>query len=223
MKARKTSTWILVASLIALAGCHKKLKEFARTADVVEVSVAVPGRPYVDLDNSGNSSNVTDTNIEALGEIAVGTAATISSIKVRERVERLITPQVVQSSIQQSVAADLQSGWPFAAGSRQDRDGFMELMLTNYGIVQSGGGPVFFADYTVRIYRSGDNKRVYRNHVSCHDREFYVPPTLANAAGTIATIHYLNSLSDEELVRRVEAAVERCSRVVITELRRHAG
>jgi hypothetical protein len=215
-------SWRLVLLLIlvlGMFGCHRRLKEFAREAEAVTVQVNVSGRPSVDLVEEGPAP---DNLAGAMGQAAVNVAATKKSIDTQRRIERLIAPEHILGLAADGVQSELSGGYPFGMTDGQG-DGYMQFNLIDYGIVQSGGGPAFFANYNMVIYRNSDNKRVYRNNINCYDNEFYVPNTMLNLAGTIATIEYLESLSDEELMVRIEAALDRCISRSFRELRRHAS
>jgi|GEM_PF-4408002 len=210
---------LLFVLVFGMFGCHRRLKEFAREAEAVTVQVNVAGRPTVDLVEEGPAP---ETLAGAVGQAAVSAAATKKSIDTQRRVERLIAPEQILELATSGVQGELSGGYPFGLTPERG-DGYMQFNLIDYGIVQSGGGPTFFANYNMVIYRNSDNKRVYRNNISCYDREFYVPNTMLNLAGTIATIEYLESLSDEELMIRIEAALDRCISRSFRELRKHAS
>lgn len=213
---------LLLIVLIALAlpsfGCHRKFKKFVETAEAVELTVTVPGRPSVDLvENNGSAQ----TNIGAVVQAATQVAGAVEGVKLQRRLETLMNPDTVQELAAAGALAELESQYPFGLAEGRS-DGMLELSLVNYGIVQSGGGPVFFADYHARVYNTA-RKRVYRHSTSCQDREFFTGFRTINLAGTIATITYLNSLSDDDLRFRLDAAIDRCTSRVFANMRNHAG
>jgi hypothetical protein len=116
----------------------------------------------------------------------------------------------------------LGNGPPFAS-AQPPVDGMIQIAVENYGIVQSGGGPAFFVDYFIEGFRSSDNKKIYRNRVSCSDRNFTTINTPANIAGTVATISHLNAMTDAELRQALDNVVSRCTASVIAEMRKHAS
>ncbi len=208
----------LIAMLWPAMGCHRKFKKFVETSEAVELTVTVPGRPSVDLvESNGNAQ----TNIGAVVQAATEVAGAVESVKLQRRLQLIMNPNSVQELAAEGALAELQTEYPF--GLAQGRsDGMLELTLVSYGIVQQGGGPVFFANYQARVYNTA-RKRVYRHSTSCSDREFFTGYRTINVAGTVATIAYLNSLSDEELGLRLDAAIDRCTSRVFANMRRHAG
>lgn len=209
---------IMLVGMFALSGCHRKFKKFVEQADAVELAVTVPGRPNVDLVESNGAAQ---TNIGALVQAATEVAGAVESVKLQRRLEALMNPNNVQELAAQGALAELQTSYPFGLADGQS-DGLLELTLTNYGIVQSGGGPVFYAEYSARVYNN-QRKRVYRHATSCYDREFFTGYRTINVAGTVATIAYLNKMSDEELQIKLDAAIDRCTSQVFRNMRSHAG
>lgn len=209
---------LLIALMLPALGCHRKFKKFVETAEAVELTVTVPGRPSVDLvESNGNAQ----TNIGAIVQAATEVAGAVEGVKLQRRLQNIMNPDTVQDLAAQGALAELESSYPFGLADGRS-DGMLELSLINYGIVQSGGGPVFFADYQARVYNTA-RKRVYRHSTSCSDREFFTGFRTINLAGTVATITYLNSLSDEELRLRLDAAIDRCTSRVFANMRSHAG
>lgn len=217
MSARKLLL-VLIAITFSI-GCHARFKKFARTADAVSVNVVVTGSPNVDLVESGYDDG---TAISAIADIATSTVASAQSNKVRTRLMTIMQPAEVQAMVKKGAVAQIGSGPPFAT-SEAPADGTIEIAVQSYGIVQSGGGPTFYVDYGVRGYRASDNKRVYNSSVSCSDRLFSVPSTIGNIAGTVATVDHLNKMSDEEIELVLSQVVQRCTGVLVAQMRRHAG
>jgi len=210
---------LLFALSLPLTGCHRKFKKFVEQNDEVELTVAVPGRPNVDLVESNGSAQ---TNIGALVQAATEVAGAVEGVKLRRRLEQIMRPENIQSLAADGAIAEMESRYPLGLAEPGQGDGLMELNLVSYGIIQSGGGPVFYADYHARVYNKS-RKRVYRHSTSCRDREFFTGYRTINVAGTVATIAYLNSLSDEELQLKLDAAIDRCTSQVFANLRKHAG
>ena len=50
-----------------------------------------------------------------------------------------------------------------------------------------------------------------------------MPSTIGNIAGTIATADHLNNMSDEEIHLVLSQVVQRCTGVLVAQMRRHAG
>lgn len=211
---------LFILIILSSLGCHRKLKDFAAQANEVTVQVAVAGRPNVNLHEEGPSS---DDLVGAIGEAVVATASISESVKTQQRLERVMNPEAIRQLAIDGAFDELSGGVPFAGTVAPQADGLVQLMLDEYGIVQYNGGPAFYARYNIQIFRAGDNKRVYRKNVSCYDSEFYVPSTAFNLAGTLATIQYVSSMSDEELINKIEGSIDRCTTRVFSTMRRHAG
>lgn len=211
---------LLAALVLSSLGCHRKLKDFAAQANEVTVQVAVSGRPTADLHESGPSS---ENLAGAIGDAVVATASIAESVKTQKRLERVMNPAAIRQLAVDGAFDELSGGVPFAGSVAPQTDGLVQLQLNEYGIVQYNGGPTFYAQYNIQIFRAGDNKRVYRKNISCYDSEFYVPSTAFNLAGTLATIQYVSSMSDEELIAKIEASIDRCTTRVFSTMRRHAG
>lgn len=209
---------LLLALALPGLGCHRKFKKFVENSEAVELTVTVPGRPRVDLVESNGSAQ---TNIGAIVQAATEVAGAVGSVKLQRRLEMLMSPDTVQELAAQGALAELESRYPFGLADGQS-DGMLELSLTNYGIIQSGGGPVFFADYSARVYNSS-RKRVYRHATSCRDSEFFTGYRTINLVGTVATMTYLNNLTDDELRMKLDAAIDRCTSQVFSTMRQHAG
>ena len=75
---------LLFALSLPLTGCHRKFKKFVEQNDEVELTVAVPGRPNVDLVESNGSAQ---TNIGALVQAATEVAGAVEGVKLRRRLE----------------------------------------------------------------------------------------------------------------------------------------
>lgn len=211
---------LIIAVALSATACHARFKKFARSADMVEIKAIVSSTATVNLSESGG--NATGTFAEAVMDTAVGAAAQVSSVKVRERLQAALQPQQVQTMVHDGAVTLLGDGPPFASGG-EPIDGTIQIEVVNYGIQQSGGGPSFFANYRIRGYRAGDGKTIYKTSASCADRAFYTPNTPGNLLGTTATIAHLNGLTDEELGKTLEAVLQRCTGQVIAKMRKHAG
>lgn len=212
------SLFPILVLVLCTTACHARFKKFARTADTVDLKVVVSGTPVVDLQENAPAANP----LERAADIAVGAAAQVGSAKVKRRLEAVLQPNDVQVMVSKGAVETLGDGPPF--GTEGDHiDGTIQIEVTSYGIRQEGGGPAFFANYRVRGYRTGDGKRIYKNGVSCTDNTFWTPNTPGNLVGTIATMNYLASMTDEELGKAVSAVVRRCTGQMIVEMRRHAG
>lgn len=216
---RITLFTVLALTVVAATSCRARFKKFARAANTVEIKVIVVGSPVVDLvESSGDSDNL----IEAAAKVAVNTAASVESVKVQERVQNALRPREVQEMVHVDAVDHLGNGPPFGS-AKPPVDGMIQIAVENYGIVQSGGGPAFFVDYFIEGFRSSDNKKIYRNRVSCSDRVFSTINTPANVAGTVATISHLNAMTDAELQQALQRVVSRCTASVVAEMRKHAS
>lgn len=215
---------LAVISMVLLSsfGCHRKFRKYLDNgAESVELAVTVPGRPQVSL---GERSSSSQTTAGALLNAGAAIAGAAESANVKRRLEKLMTPATVQGLAANGALAELEGGYPLSLGDKNKSDGLMELSLTGYGIGQQGGGPVFFANYNARIYNKR-RKLVYSHPTSCSDRDFFVGygGGAMSMVGTIVTIKYLNDLSDEDLVSRLSASIDRCTSQVFATMRQHAG
>ena len=216
---RRPLVLLLLMTLIAPSlACHRRFKKFVAQSEAVELAVTVPGRPSVDL---VEDDGATRTQLGAVVQAATSIAGAVEGAKVQRRIEGLMSPDNVQDMASQGALAELETRAPFGLAEGRS-DGLLELTLTNYGIIQEGGGPVFFVDYSARVY-DATQRRVYRHLTSCRDREFFTGYRAVNLAGTIATIVYLQDMSDEELRRKLDEAIDRCTSRVFSNMRRHAG
>lgn len=217
----------LLIGLLALSvGCHPRFKKFVGEADAVEVAVDVQASPRVELvQSSGTPAQTREQAVIDLASTAVGAA---ESVRVRKRIRRMLNHSELNEMVAEGVRTQLDGGPPLAAAGHpsagdSEADGTLQISVTDYGIDASQGEPVFLVDYRVRIYRSGDGKRVYKNGVRCRDRSFFRMRGPRNLVSTAAIVAFFESMSDEELESRITDTFRTCTSRLVTQMRKHAG
>ena len=207
---------IALLGLSTTTGCHARFKRHAGTLGSVNTQVMVTGGPTVNVPTSSTGVGLID-NVANIG-MAVGASTTAGKIRSAVDVGQM------SGTLETSLGDAIGRGAPFTLATDDGAGGLLEIDIRDFGVDASTGVPDFRFQGVVKIYRSSDGWRVYRNGFRCSSRSgSYNAGGMVGIGQSAGGLLQLSEMEDGDIRKAFDQQAEVCGQYLVMEMRKHAG
>lgn len=207
-------TALLLATLLAITGCHAKFKKYASTLGTVKVQVINTGGPYVEL------GKVHDPDAGLVGA-AINVVQTVKGMDLAPRIAAAVQVPQVNDALVGGLVTTIGSGPPF--GVAPESASLLQIEMESYGLyVPYLGAPGQFTYTALATVYKQDGERIYRNRLTC-TAGVGDPDVAAVVFSVVNNVAQIDQMTDEQINQVFVETARYCGQLFVTQMRKHAG